>query len=228
MELSLNNLILDVKIAIATVIDYSYINYPDINNIINCPKLLMRYNSLINFRMSDTPWFRMMMIDDEFCEFAKSDKGIKWFLGTYTKILYGDNGEYISYLFGNIHSFTNLNSQVLPAVSFTDRKEYYYYGNRHSYDDEPAVSYLGKQVWYSNGLKHRDDDKPAYRSFITKYYKNGLLHRDGDIPAVYDEFGSKYWYRNGMLHRDKGYAEKIVAVGGMTRCRRYIDGVIQR
>jgi hypothetical protein len=92
-----------------------------------------------------------------------------------------------------------------PAIEYLDgNKEYYKYGNRHSYNDVPSLDLGDMKLWYHNGKLHRDNDKPAveHENDSREWYFNNMRHRDNDQPAVILPDGRLEYYIYGEQVRN--------------------------
>ena len=104
----------------------------------------------------------------------------------------------------------------LPAYVRADVSIWYKNGKKHRDGDLPAVVHVdGTQYWYKNGKKHIDGDLPTLVdiSGTMEWYKNGKCHRDNDLPAIIYADGTKYWYKNGKEHREHDLPACIHADG---------------
>lgn len=224
MELTLNSLILDAKIAIASVIDDSFVDYPTIEEIREANKNEQLNNTHFfrtKYKICDTPWYIMTRIDDEFAEFAKTPVGISRFIRLYATVIENED-EYISYFMGRLHSFAGL-----PAIDLCDFRMWAKRGFVHRDDDLPAVVSNTGETWYRYHKIHRDGDNPAVITDKTViYYKNGKKHRDGDRPAEIHKNDVRIWFKDGKKHRDGGKHAYIHRLpDGRITGKKYIDGV---
>jgi hypothetical protein len=132
-------------------------------------------------------WYKLMLIYEEFREYAKTRAGILKYRELFTDIDIKDGVKTIR-IFGKINSI----------------------------EDAPAIVRAnGDEYWYKNDEIHRKNDKPAviYTDGGKKWYKNNEIHRDYDLPAYTHINGSKCWFINGERGRE-GCDGKPVYVGG--------------
>jgi hypothetical protein len=210
----MNELVLDIKIKIATtIID----TFGDV-------------------------WYKLSIADDEFARYARSDAGIQHFIDLFTEIketiydktwystkykmfdrkhrnhvdnfpaciTYWDDEIHKAWYYnGAFHREHNKPACIISTDNVILREEYKVHGKYHRDDNGPSYTSrmmdgtLIIQKWYKNGELHRDNDMPAvidYRHRV-EYYRNGRLHRDGDNPAYIDN-GEVFYYKDGILHRD--------------------------
>jgi len=148
------DIILDIKILIATAL--SELPYSD----------------------DITVWVRLMMIDNEFNEWAQTDIGINRFIQSFTKTV--SCGHSVK----NFMVINMLKSYSCMTLLF---------GMNHSINDQPSLVHNDIKIWnkymitengYKESVRHRDGDKPAFISpTIEAWYINGVYHREGDKPA---------------------------------------------
>lgn len=220
----MNNLILDVKIKIASsVID----------------------------KMGDV-WYKMMLADDEFARYARSNAGIQLFIDMFAVVdcvrscKMCDDG-------CDGHNQHNEESDTHDERLKSCFYQLFGVPHRNHVDDLPTqILYLDDEIihenWYNNGRLYRNDNKPvrisyadgkisseiylirrdggdeftscitygysfktifcndkflqeSYETLSQTWRKNGVQHRDDDLPA--DIRGSCYqWYQDGLSHRD--------------------------
>jgi hypothetical protein len=222
----MNNLILDIKIKIAS-------------NVIDT--------------MGDV-WYKMMLADDEFAKYARSNAGIQLFINLATVVdcirscKMCDDG-YDGHNQHNIES--NIHDERMKLCFY----KLFGVPHRNHVDDLPAqISYLDDEIahenWYNSGRLYRvgankpvkisyDDGRIYHETYLVKrensitwkdytldieydvsfealfskdkqnsreilsqiWRKNGILHRDDDLPAIIDG-GCYQWFQDGLLHRN--------------------------
>lgn len=164
-------------------------------------------------------WYKLTIADDEFAKYAHSDVGIQHFIELFAEIkatTYDKNWYTTKYkMFGRKHR-NHVDNLPACITCWGDEisETWYYNGALHREYNKPAImiytdDVIIREEYYINGKYHRDDDCPSYTSrakdgnlIIQKWYKNGELHRDNDMPAVIDCRHRLEYYRNGRLHRD--------------------------
>jgi hypothetical protein len=119
-------------------------------------------------------WFKLMRIDDNFANYARSNEGRRVFLDYATEIVADDYWKRY-FLFGRIH--------------------------RNHIDDLPAAVKMNTRlcdIYYYNGRIHRNNDKPAimHANGSVEWYKHGKRHRENNMYAVlsYDDNKKEWWY----------------------------------
>ena len=156
--------------------------------------------------VSDDVWTKLVLLDDEFYQYACTKEGITLFVKQFTK-----KEDDCTYLFNKLHS---INDE--PAEMVEKNKYWYYNGLRHRDNDLPArIDVNGNKYWYYNGNFHRKNDLPAiiYANGDKHWYCHEKLHRENDLPAIIYNNGTKYWYKNDELHRKNFLPEVIYANG---------------
>lgn len=167
----MNSLILDVKITIASAIDWRYFDYP----------LKVRdedrKKKVIFERMSDSVWYKLMTIDDVFNEYAWSKDSIAHFIKVYRRDIVGDIRA--TFLFGKLHSF---DGDAALDLSNDDVRQIAWarYGLLQRDDDFPSFIDSGnnyeRYIFAKNGM----------RTKITTWRNEGTFTDSDDIPLFCD------------------------------------------
>lgn len=162
-EIMLYPLILDIKIVIATKL--AHLPYPEDVN----------------------AWNTLMMYDEEFANYARSNDGIKLYVKSFVKELW-------CYLTSSSKSFIH-NKVIINSMFKPEIIARILFGNTSIW---PCSGF----IYTKNGVLHNDLDSPAinisgnYKVWI----KDGDVHRDSIGPAVITA-KSLQWYKYGDLHR---------------------------
>ena len=92
-------------------------------------------------------WIKLMLIDNNFNQYAFKEEGMNKFVEQFTK-----KKDNCTYLFGKLHSINDL-----PAKICTSGDKYWCYdGKIHRENDLPAVIYAdGDKCWYYDGKRQR-------------------------------------------------------------------------
>lgn len=163
------DIILDIKIAIASKINWRYFNYP------MCAQNTKK--KAIFERMSDSVWYKLMIIDDVFNEYARSLAGITQFIKVYRRDIVDEIRA--TFLFGKLHSF---DGEVALDVSYDGVRQLAWarYGLLHRDDDFPSLigsgGKYGKYIFAKNGM----------RTKIITWRNEGTFTDSDDIPLFCD------------------------------------------
>jgi hypothetical protein len=101
---------------------------------------------------------------------------------------------------GKIHN----TDKSKPSVVSNEYDAWYDKGKLHR-KNLPAMIYKHKdsKVWYHRGKIHNNNDLPAvmYGNYNLDWYHKGKRHRENDLPAVISDVCDEWWYM-GKCHRE--------------------------